>query len=173
MSDLKKILIIGLIVFVIVNYIVSNRGLTEKSNATYVSTYDSDVEIELTKDDEIIDEMLTHHIAYLHADGKTYKGYYYIITQSIWKKYLDITFEYEVSDDHPDGLLNEYFKIKGKKLEIQSVYGMNQVELFANNRYFVKKTWWNTWGKKAVIILVILGGIWVFKEAFNGSKMKN
>jgi hypothetical protein len=166
-------LIVGLIVLVIVNYIASNKGLNEKSNATYVSTYDSDVEIELTKDDEIIDEALTHHIAYLHADGKTYKGYYYIITQSIWDRQLALTFEYEVSDDYPDGIIDEYFKIKGKKLEIQNVSVMKQVNLFANNRYFVKKTWWNTWGRKTIIILIILGGICVLKDALSGSKIKN
>lgn len=139
-----------------------------QENETYVSSTNSNVKIELTKEDEEIlndygELMVTNHIAYLYVDGETYKGDYKLFVSNAFKKELWVNFYgYNENDNNPGGALHEYFQIKRNKLVLKD--DCLHEGIFLENHTFVKKTWWNTWGKKIVIVLAILFVIWLLKE---------
>ena len=141
---------------------------------TYISSSNKQVKIELTKEnEELLDDygniLFIKHIAYLHVDGETYKGYYSLFVSNKLKKELWVDFYTDSGSS-----ISEYFFMKGNKLTLQDEFRMYRADIFEENQTFVKQTWWNIWGKKAAIFITILGTVWICFSNFKDSiKNKN
>lgn len=169
MKDIIKVVLIIFLVTFVVHFCRANFSDMQE-NETYISTADSKIKIELTKEDEdILDDygnvMVTQHIAYLHIDGEKYQGTYKLFVSNKFKKELSVDFYgYNVSTDNPSGLLLGHFYVKRNKLVVKDIKDYYTSKgIFKENNTFIRKTWWNTWGKKVIIILIILFVIWLLR----------
>lgn len=146
-------------------------------NETYISKNDSNVRIELTdKTVEVTDynekydvEILayTYTVAYLHVGKKTYEGSYSMPAKG-FRKELWVSFE-DNGECHriPEGSswdkLDEYFYVKGNRLIWKEEASSTRESIFEDNDIFYRKTWWNTWWKKVLILLFVIFLIWLFR----------
>lgn len=158
MKDLIKVVLVIVAISLIIN-ICRAKFSDMQEKETYVSSSNSKVKIELTEEDEeVLSDsgmlLVTNHIAYLHVNGEEYKGRY--------KLYVTNTYKKELLVDFPDAGAYDFFQVKGNKLILKDGYIYS--DIFRENQTFIKKTWWNTWGKKAVIVLAVLFVIWLFKD---------
>ena len=63
--------------------------------------------------------------------------------------------------------MSECFIITRNKMKVasgDSLYYYSQNSIFEDGQKFYRKTWWNTWGRKVVFILCIIGFIMVFSD---------
>lgn len=167
---LTVLFIISFIIAIPVS-IIKGRVDNMTLDATYSSKTDHTVKIRFTEKEGDTPEGYAHlydghHIAYLYVDGKEYYGIYKFDLAKKFDKVIRMNFYGYPDNDIAEGSTYVLFKFSKKKLNVietrdQWVYGEG---IFADNQIFVKKTWWNTWGKKLIIILAILFAIWLFKD---------
>lgn len=136
-------------------------------NETYMNKTDHGTKLKFTKD---ISKVIDSHVVYLYVDGKEYCGSYKFEMGKKFEKYIEVSFhEYANSDEGDYSTtfsVNMRLQYSKKKLTVVRSYG-NDVDddgPFALNRIFIKRTWWHAWGKKLIIILVVLFVIWRFKD---------
>lgn len=159
MKGFIKVVLVIVTIGLIIN-ICRAKFSDMQEKETYVSSTNSKVKIELTEEDEefLSDSgmlLATYHIAYLHVNNEVYKGRYKLYVSNTYKKELLVDFPVINAYDH--------FQVKGNKLILNNDHYIYS-DIFRENRTFIKKTWQNTWGKKAVIVLVVLFVIWLFKD---------
>lgn len=159
MKDLIKVVLVIAACGLIIN-ICRAKFSDMQEKETYVSSTNSKVKIELTEEDEelVSDSgmlLATNHIAYLYVNGEVYKGSYKLFVNKKFKKELWLNF--------PVIGVYDYFQVKGNKLILKNDHYIYS-DIFRENRTFIKKTWWNTWGKKVVIVFAVLFVIWLFKD---------
>lgn len=165
MKDLIKVVLVLAACGLIIN-ICRAKFSDMQEKATYVSSTNPKVKIELTKEDEELRNdagilLFTKHIVYLHVNGEVYKGSYKLFVTNKFKKELWVDFSRSLDD----GInTTDYFQVKRNKLILKNELGYIIYDIFKENRTFIKKTWWNTWGNKAVIVLAVLFVIWLFKD---------
>ena len=166
MKDLIKVVLIILCLAFVIRFCRANFSDMQE-NETYISTANSNVKIQLTKEDDVSYSdagipSSPRHIAYLYIDGAKYKGHYNLYVSNQLKKDLSIDFYgYNESVDNPRGLLFGHFYVKRNKIVVKDVTYSDSI--FKENNTFTRKTWWNTWGKKGIIILAILLIIWLLR----------
>ncbi len=172
MKDIIKILAVILGIAFVINFCRANFSHM-KASETYISTEDKNIKIELTEEKEICtyDDGYTmetgRYVAYLYVNDEVYEGAYKMFVSNTLKKELWLSFDDHgmYHDDHPGSLLYEDFYVKRNKIVVQDKNGYyTQKCIFKENNTFYKKTWWNTWGKKIVIILAILFVLWLLKD---------
>ena len=174
MKDLLKILAVVFVVFFVIRFCRANFS-DMKANETYISTADKHIKIELTEEEKHnIDDLgnisSSNHIAYLYVNDDVYEGTYNMFVSNTFKKELWVAFDdqglcHETLEVNPGAWLREEFYVKRNKIvvkDIKDYFTINSI--FKENNTFIRKTWWNTWGKNVVIILGLLFGIWLFKD---------
>ena len=91
-----------------------------------------------------------------------------VIKKGIFKRTILITFNnYNITEDNPEGSMSECFIITRNKMKVasgDSLYYYSQNSIFEDGQKFYRKTWWNTWGRKVVFILCIIGFIMAFSD---------
>lgn len=144
-------------------------------NATYMNKTDHGIKMKFTKD---VSKAIDSHVVFLYVDGKEYRGNYRFEMGRKFEKYVSVSFnEYpEINENGYSSSLNMRLRYSKKKITVVSSYGDgvdDERSPFALNQIFIKKTWWNTWGKKFIITLIILFVIWRFKDVFKMLKDKD
>lgn len=167
MKSLLKILAVIFVAFLIIRFCKANfSDMTESE--MYISTTDDHVKIELTE--ENTDSDSPQHIAYLYVNDEVYEGIYTMFVSNTFKKELwlsinDHEMYHEGFEDNPGSWLHGNFYVKRNKIVIQDTRDpLTRRSIFNDNNTFIKKTWWNTWGKKAAIIIGVLFVIWLLKD---------
>lgn len=177
MKDLIKVLAVIFAVVFVIRFCRANfSDMTAKE--TYVSTNDKHIMIELTEEkkttihdnsaiegaEPTVEEVGT--IAYLHVNGEVYEGTYSMFISNKLHKELWVDFEDQglCHTNNPGSKLSEFFYVKGNRIVVKDKKGFytNQ-SIFKENNTFKKKTWWNTWGLKLCIILIIAFIIWLLR----------
>lgn len=174
MKDLViKILTVLLVVsFIIAIPISIIKGHVQKSiekmtlDATYICENESDIKLKFTETFGNTPEGYVNtddsRIVYLYVDGREYYGLYRFGLADKFNKVINTTF-YD-SDLEPGKGICLHFDYSKKKLTITSIThlinGFSNDGAFEENQVFVKKTWWNTWGSKLCIILIIAFAVW-------------
>lgn len=163
MKDLLKILAVIFIAFFVIRFCRANFSHM-KASETYISTADKHIKIELTEEK---DYETGAYIAYFYVNDEVYEGTYKMFVSNTFKKELWVIFSDQglYHEDNPGSSLSEDFYVKGNKIVVQDKNGYyTNKSIFKENNTFIRKTWWNTWGKKVVIILAILFVLWLFKD---------
>lgn len=165
MKGFIKVVLVIVAIGLIIN-ICRAKFSDMQEEETYVSSTNSKVKIELTKEDEEFRNdtgilLFTKHIAYLHVNGEVYKGSYKLFVNNKYKKELWVDFSRSLNDGTNT---TEFFQVKRNKLILKDKLGYIIHDIFKENRTFIKKTWWNTWGNKVAIVLAVLFIIWLFKD---------
>lgn len=161
--------IIAIPVSIIKNHIqksIDNMTL----DMTYMSKTDHNVKIKFTENKGDTPEGYANtydrYIAYFYVDGKEYYGIYKFDLIDKMNKIIRMNF-YESDFQEARGVYVE-FDINKKELSVrESLYyknGFSDEGVFEENQIFIKKTWWTTWGKKFIVVLVTLFAIWRFKD---------
>ena len=172
MKDLLKILAVIFIAFFVIRFCRANFS-NMKANETYISTADKHIKIELTEEKATYSDDYGNiwetgeYIAYLYVNDEVYDGTYTMFVSNTFKKELWVIFNDQglYHEDNPGSSLSEDFYVKGNKIVVQDKNGYyTNKSIFKENNTFTRKTWWNTWGKKIVIILAILFVLWLFKD---------
>lgn len=177
MKDLIKVLAIIFAVVFVIRFCRANFS-DMTANATYVSTNDKHIMIELTEEKQQIihDNSAIEgaeptveeggNIAYLHVNDEIYEGTYTMFVNNKFKKILMVSFVDQglYHRNNPGSWLYENFYVKRNKLVVQDKndYYTNR-SIFKENNTFKKKTWWNTWGLKLCIILIVAFIIWLLR----------
>ena len=96
MKDLIKVVLIILLLAFVIRFCRANFSDMQE-NETYISTANSNVKIQLTKEDDVSYSdagipSSPRHIAYLYIDGAKYKGHYNLYVSNQLKKDLSIDF---------------------------------------------------------------------------------
>lgn len=162
MKDLIKAVFIIFLVAFVIKFCRANFSDMAASE-TYISTADSHIKIKLTEEKQDVGR----YKAYLYVNDEVYEGTYKMFVSNTFKKELWLSFDdYGLyHEDYPGSLLYEDFYVKRNKIVVQDKSGYyTQKCIFKENNTFYKKTWWNTWGKKVVIILAMLFLFWLFKD---------
>lgn len=173
MKDWIKIIAVIFVVMIIINFCRAN--FTHMSaGETYISKADKHIKIELTEEDETYSDDYGNvlktglYIAYLYVNDEVYEGTYHMfvsdkLKKELWVDFNDYGIYHQTVEDNPYSPLSGYFYVKRDKLVTKDTF-LHRDNIFKENDTFIRKTWWNTWGKKVVIILAVLFAIWLFKD---------
>lgn len=148
----KKIKVLIICSFMLILCGCGKKEPFAHEKATYVSSNDSNVRIELTEEHHQVGEMKSDmYIAYLYDGNEVYEGYYGIMDDSsLFKKssVLAVTFIGEPVNENEYDAIHGFFRVKGNKLKAE---GLND-QIFLDNAEFVKKAW----TKQIVIVIVVI-----------------
>ena len=88
-----------------------------------------------------------------------------VFKKELWLSINDHEMYHEGFEDNLGSWLHGNFYVKRNKIVIQDTRDpLTRRSIFNDNNTFIKKTWWNTWGKKAAIIIGVLFVIWLLKD---------
>lgn len=169
MKDIIKVVAVILGITFVIHFCRANFSDMAASE-TYISTADKHIKIKITEEEkQDIDEfgnlIDSKYKAYLYVNGDEYEGTYKMFVSNTFQKELWVTFDDQglYHEDHPGSSLTEDFYVKRNKIVVKDKNGFyTNKSIFKENNTFIRKTWWNTWGKKVVIILAILFVLWLF-----------
>lgn len=166
-KNFLKILAVIFVVSLVARFCRANFSVMTE-HEMYISTADDNIRIELTE--EKTDSNSPRPIVYLYVDDEVYEGTYEMFVSNKLKKELWLTVDdygmcHEALEVNPGSPLTENFYVKRNKLVVQDPkWYLTRKSIFKDNNTFIRKTWWNTWGKTAAIIVGVLFVIWLFKD---------
>lgn len=163
----KIFTVLFVISFIIAIPIAIVKGHVENTtlNATYMNKTDHGTKMKFTKD---ISEVINSHVVFLYVDGREYRGYYRFEMGKKFEKYVSVYFN-GYPDSNEEGYsysLNMRLKYSKKKITVVSSYGEgvdDEGSPLALNQIFIKRTWWNTWGLKLCIVLIVAFIVWLLR----------
>lgn len=171
----KILAVLFAVSFIIAIPISIIKGYVQKSidkmslDATYICENDPDIKLKFTETfgntpDGYMDTD-DSRIVYLYVDDREYYGLYRFSLADKFNKVINTTF-YDSNLEPGKGIFLE-FDYSKKKLNILSVlhfkYGFSDEGAFEKNQVFVKKTWWNIWGLKLCILLIVAFAVWMLR----------
>lgn len=183
MNTIKTVaaaILIALIVIFFINALApySTDGVMD---ATFFSKNDRDIQLEFTEDTEKLigrydnDYSEVHEeyeydsnpIMYLHIGNNSYKGNYTIKAKGFKKivtiNLYDTEFEFHEPVNEYDTYVIITLQKEGNNLKFLEGFGAPSKSIFNENNKFHKKTWWNTWGLKLCIILIVAFIVWLLR----------
>lgn len=173
---LTVLFIVSFIIAIPVSIVKSHIEESVKNmtlDATYVCKDDHDIKIKFTENfgntpEGYLDIAAYDHdarIVYLYVDGEEYYGLYHFGLADKLNKVINTTF-YDGNFEQGKGI-GFKFDYSKKKLTILSIShfknGFVAEDAFEKDQIFIKKTWWNTWGLKLCIILIIAFVAWMLR----------
>lgn len=183
MNTIKTVvasILIALIVIFFINALApySTDGVMD---ATFFSKNNHDIQLEFTEDTEKLigkydnDSSDIHEeyeydsepIMYLHIGDNSYKGNYTIKAKGFKKiitiSLYDTEFEFHEPVNQSDTYVIITLQKEGNNLKFLKGFGAPYISIFNDNNKFHKKTWWNTWGLKLCIILIVAFILWLLR----------
>ena len=136
---------------------------------------DHSTELKFTKD---ISEVIDSHVVFLYIDGKESRGSYSFKMGKKFEQYIEVNFKGYPENNENDFSDSLYMRLKYRKKKLTVVSSSYENDLdtpessLALNQIFIKRTWWHIWGKKAIILLVLIFGMWLLKDVPKALKDK-